>query len=199
MLGQFGKSNGSLTLTCFVSPWKCKASSLALSWENSNSIFLQESVQTRIFFWQCFLIRLLPSMREAVGAGNKKTAAAIVKAADPCGMLEDATTLWSRPPRQRKVGAQLQQMGRRVTKGGAMPVPKVALLPALTSTRFTTLAMACVSFTTTMPTRLSGVFHHVLGQKTKTPPNPYRFGSNINTRHCHGYAFPGNCRTHFSD
>jgi hypothetical protein len=36
LLGQFGKS-GSLTLTYFVSPWKCKDSSLALSWGNSNS------------------------------------------------------------------------------------------------------------------------------------------------------------------
>jgi hypothetical protein len=39
-----------------------------------------------------------------------------------------------------------------VTKGAATPVPKVALLPTLTSIHFTTLAMACVSFTNTMPT-----------------------------------------------
>jgi hypothetical protein len=39
VLGQFGKS-GSLTLTCSVSPWQCKASNLALSWGKSNSISL---------------------------------------------------------------------------------------------------------------------------------------------------------------
>jgi hypothetical protein len=33
-------------------------------------------------FLAMFLIRLLPSMREAVGAGNHKTASAIVKAAE---------------------------------------------------------------------------------------------------------------------
>jgi hypothetical protein len=74
-------------------------------------------------------------------------------------------------------------------KGAATPIPKVALLPALTSILFTTLAMACASFTTTTPTRLSGVFHPVLGQKTEKAPNPYWFSGNINTRHCHSHAF----------
>jgi hypothetical protein len=52
--GNLERVSGSLTLTCFISPRKCKASSLALSWGNSNSISLQESVQTRISFSQCF-------------------------------------------------------------------------------------------------------------------------------------------------
>jgi hypothetical protein len=56
-------------------------------------------------------------------------------------------------------------MGRRVTKGAATPVPKVALLPALTFILFTMLAMAYVSFTTTTSTRPSGVFHPVLGSE----------------------------------
>jgi hypothetical protein len=38
-------------------------------------------------FLAMFLIRLPPSMREVVGAGNHKTAAAIVKAADALGCL----------------------------------------------------------------------------------------------------------------
>jgi hypothetical protein len=88
-------------------------------------------------------------------------------------------------------------MERRATKGAATPISKVALLPALISTRSTTLAMACVNFTTTTPTRLTGTFHLVLGQKTKKPPNPYRFGGNINLHDCHGHALPGKCRTNF--
>jgi hypothetical protein len=49
LLGNLERVNGSLNLTCFVSPWKCKASSQALSWGNSNSISLQELVRTRTF------------------------------------------------------------------------------------------------------------------------------------------------------
>jgi hypothetical protein len=90
-------------------------------------------------------------------------------------------------------------MGRRVTKGTSTPVPKVTLLPALTSIHLTNLANACVNFTTTTPTRLSGVFHLVLSWKTKKPLNLYWFGGNINTHHFQGHDFLGKCRTLFSD
>jgi hypothetical protein len=53
LLGQFRKSKWQSHFDCFVSPLKHKASSLTLSWGNSNSISLQESVRTRTFFWQC--------------------------------------------------------------------------------------------------------------------------------------------------
>ncbi len=49
-------------------------------------------------FLAMFLIRLLPSMREAVGAGNHKTAAAIVKAANALWDAWAATTQRSRSP-----------------------------------------------------------------------------------------------------
>ncbi len=51
------------------------------------------------FFLAMFLVCLPPSMRETAGAGNHKTAAAMVKSADACGMLEVAMTLRSQPPR----------------------------------------------------------------------------------------------------
>ncbi len=52
-------------------------------------------------FLAMFLIRLPPSMREAVGAGNHKTAAALVKAAD---------TLWNaRGGHNPKVAATMTQ------------------------------------------------------------------------------------------
>jgi hypothetical protein len=37
----------------------------------------------------------------------------------------------------------------------------------------------------------------VLGQKTKKPPNPYRFGGNPCIHHGHGHAFPANARLIF--
>ncbi len=49
-----------------------------------------------------------------------------------------------------------------------MPVPKVALLSVLTSILFTTLAMACVSFTTTMSTRPQVYFTLYLVGKLKS-------------------------------
>jgi hypothetical protein len=56
-------------------------------------------------FLAMFLIRLPPSMQEAVSAGNHKTAVAMVRATDACGMLEAATTQRSRslaPASRRK-------------------------------------------------------------------------------------------------
>jgi hypothetical protein len=63
-------------------------------------------------FLAMFLIRLPPSMREAVGAGHHKTAADTVRAGTPCGTLEAATTPRSRPPRLTEVGAPLPPAGR---------------------------------------------------------------------------------------
>jgi hypothetical protein len=63
-------------------------------------------------FMAMFLIRLPPSMREAVGAGNHKTAWTRFEPQTPCGMLEAATTLWTRPPRLTEVGALLPLAGR---------------------------------------------------------------------------------------
>ncbi len=115
----------------------------------------------------------------------------------PCGMLGAATTPWSQPPRLNAVGALLLLAGGRVTKETATPDPKVALLPAPISTCFTTLAMACVNFITTMPTRLTGAFHPLLGGKTKKLPNLYQFSDNLSTHQGQCHAFPGNCQTHF--
>jgi hypothetical protein len=72
-------------------------------------------------------------------------------------MLEVATTPQSQPPRLSAVGALLL----------TATALKVAPLPALIFIRSKTLAMASVNFTTTTPTRLTGVLHPVLGRKTK--------------------------------
>jgi hypothetical protein len=113
-------------------------------------------------------------------------------------MLEAATTQQLQPPRHSAVGALLLTTGREATNGAVTPTPKVTPLPALTFIPFKTLAMACVNFIIITPTRLTGVLRPVLGWKTNLPLNHFRFGSQSNTRHCHGYAIPRQHRSHFS-
>ncbi len=113
-------------------------------------------------FISMFLIRLPPSMREAVGAGTHGTGAAMVKAA---GMLGAAKTQQLQPPRHSLVEALLLAVGREATNGAVTPTPKVSPLPAQTSIPSKTLAMACINFTITMPIRLTGVLHPVIGRE----------------------------------
>jgi hypothetical protein len=141
-------------------------------------------------FLAMFLICLLSSMRETVGAGAHKMAAAMVKAVDAlldAGDGHDPTVAAASTQRNRSA---LPAARREVTKGAVTPVPKVAPLPAQIFIHFKTLAMACVNFTITTPIGLTGAFHPVLGRKTNTPPDPFRFGDFSHTCHCHGYAFP---------
>jgi hypothetical protein len=94
-------------------------------------------------------------MREAVGADTHTTAAAVVKAVD---------ALWD--ARGSHDPTVAPHSGKRGDKKRATPVLKVAPLPALISIHLKTLVMVFVNFTTTMPTRLTGAFRPVLGQKT---------------------------------
>jgi hypothetical protein len=115
-------------------------------------------------FLAMFLIRLPPSMRETVGAGAHKTAAAMVKAAD--GLWDargghDPTVAAASTQRSRSPASG---SGKRGDKRRGMSVPKVAPLPAQISTLFKTLAMACANFITTTPIGLTGAFRPVLGQ-----------------------------------
>jgi hypothetical protein len=86
-----------------------------------------------------------------------------------------------------------------VTKGAATPVPKVVLLTALTSIHFTTLAMACVNFTTTTPTRPSGVVHPVRYLIGKLKSGRTLTGSVATSTHATATAmhFPANARLIF--
>jgi hypothetical protein len=106
-------------------------------------------------------------------------------------MLEAATTLWS----LTEVEALLPLAGRRATKGMATPVPKVTHLPALLSTPYRTLPMACASFTIITPIEHSGVLHPVLSWKTKVPLNLFWFSGHSSSCHCHCNAFPSQCWT----
>ncbi len=147
-------------------------------------------------FLAMFLIHLPPSMRETVGAGAHKTAAAMVKAAD---------TLWDAWGGPRPYGHSCldtakripaPSSGKRINKRGDNVRPKSRPLPTQIFILFRTLAMACVNFTTTTSIGLTGAFHPVLGQKTNSPPDPFQFGGFFHTCHYHGYAFS---RKHWLD
>ncbi len=150
-------------------------------------------------FLAMFFVRLPPSMRESVGAGNHTTAAAMVKAADALWdargghdpTVVAATTQRSRSPAPNN--------GRRGDKRGGNARSKSRPPPAQISIRSKTLAMASANFTTTTPIRLTGAFSPVLIQKTNWPPDRFWFGRNSYTCHCHGYAFSSQRRSHFLD
>ncbi len=93
----------------------------------------------------------MPSMREAIGSGNHKTAAAMVIS---CGMLAVATTSQLRPPRFTAIGAWLLLGGSGATRG---PAQKAALLLTKIFSVFKTLAMASASITITTMQGLTGV------------------------------------------
>jgi hypothetical protein len=136
-----------------------------------------------------FLIRLPPSMREAVGAGTHETAAAVVKAADALWDAQgghDPTVATALTQRSRSL---LLVVGREATKGKVMPAPP----HGQTFIRFKILVMTCVNFTIIMRIRLTGVLRPVLGRKTSLPPDHFWFEGQSNTRHCHGNAFPHQC------
>jgi hypothetical protein len=92
-----------------------------------------------------------------------------------------AMTLRSHLPRHSESGAPLPAAGREATKEAVTPAPKVAPLPGQISILFRTLAMACVNFLTTTPIGLTGAFRPVLGRKTNSPLDPFRFGGFFHT------------------
>jgi hypothetical protein len=117
-------------------------------------------------FLAMFLIRLPPSMREAVGAGTHTTAAAIVKAADALWDTRgshDPTVAAASTQRSR---SPAPHNGKQGDKKSGNANSKIHPLPTLISINFKTLAMAFLNFTTTTPTRLPGVLRPVLGRKT---------------------------------
>ncbi len=147
-LGSLERANGSYILSYYTSPWKCNVSSPGFSWGSWNNIshplFL-------IFFWLCFLFAFpLPCVRQHELATTRQPQP-WWRPRMPCGMLEAATTLRSRPPRLSKVGALLPTVGGEATTGPVTPAPKVPPPPARISIPLRTLAMACANFKITTP------------------------------------------------
>jgi hypothetical protein len=143
-------------------------------------------------FLAMFLIHLPPSMRETVGAGAHKMAAAMVKAADALWDARgdhDPTVAAASTQRNRSPAPSSRKRG---DKGAVTPAPKVAPLSPQISILFKTLAMACVNLTATMPIGLTGAFRPVRGWKLIRCRTP--FGSAAFTTHATTTAmhFPAN-------
>ena len=152
-------------------------------------------------FLAMFLIRLLPSMRETVGASTHGTAAAMVKVAEALWDARgghDPTVAASSTQRSRSPAPSSGKRGNK--RGGTGNArPKSRLLPTQIFILFRTLAMACVNFTITTPTGLTGAFRPVLCRKTNSPPDLFRFGSFPHTCHSTAMHFPANAGLIFYD
>jgi hypothetical protein len=77
-------------------------------------------------FLAMFLIRLPPLMRETVGTGAVKTAAAMVKAADALWDARGSHDPMVAAALTQRAEVPLPAAGREATKGAVTPVPKVA-------------------------------------------------------------------------
>ncbi len=187
------RANGNLTFNCFAFPCKCRASSPVFSWESANNIYLQECHLTMTFFLQSFWFVFHHPWERQKELAPMEQPQPWWRLRTPYGMLRVATTLRSQLPRHSEAGAPLPPAGREATKEAVMPAPKVAPLPAQIFILFRALAMACINFTTATPIGLTGGFRPVLGRKTISPPDPFRFGGFFHTCHCHGYAFSCKC------
>jgi hypothetical protein len=82
LLGQFGKSKWQSYFDLLHLPMKTQGLKPGALMEKLKQHLLPGVSLDTDLFLAMFLIRLPHSMREAVGAGNHKTAAAVVKAAD---------------------------------------------------------------------------------------------------------------------
>jgi hypothetical protein len=166
LLGQFGKSMWQSYFYLLRLPMEMPGLKPSVLMGKLKQHFPPGVPDTDLFL-AMFLIHLPPSVREVVGAGNHKTAVAIVKGPD---------TLWdARGGQSPTVAADMTQCsrspapagGKKSDKRNGNAHSKVTLLPTPIFYLSTTLAMACVNFTTT-PTRLTGVFPPCLVGKLKS-------------------------------
>jgi hypothetical protein len=198
LLGQFGKSKWQSYFELLRLPMEMQGLKPSVLMGKLKQNLPPGASPDNGLFLAMFLIRLPAFMRETVGAGDHRKAAAMVKAAD---------ALWdARGGHDPTVAAALIQQsrspapssGKRGDKRGGNARPKSRPLPVQISIPSKTLAMACANFTIITP-GLTGAFRPVLGRKTNSPPNPFRFGSFPHTCHCHGYAFSRKHWLDFSD
>jgi hypothetical protein len=127
LLGQFGKSKWQSYFELLRLPMEMQGlKSSVLMGKLKQHLPPGASPDTDLFL-AMFLIRLPASMRETVGAGDHKTAVAMVKLQKPYGMLGAATILRSQPLRLSEAGTPLPAAGREATKGGGNTRPKSRL------------------------------------------------------------------------
>ncbi len=168
--GSLEKVNGSLILSCFVSPWKCRASSPAFSWEieAASSSWCQSRHQplfVDVFdpaaaFHERGSKHCKPQKGRSDGYGCKRF---VRRSPRPQPYWHSVVGVWL-------------QRGRRTTRGAAVPIQKVVLLPLqisfICSTLPTTTSVNTTVITAQGPT---AVFPLVPDLKTEKPPSRYMY------------------------
>ncbi len=105
-LGQFGKSKRQSYFELLLLPMEIQGLKPGVLMEKLKQHLPHGVIPDNDLFLTMFLIRLQPSMREAIGAGNHKTAVAMVRASDTLWdargsrvpTVAAAMTPWSQPP-----------------------------------------------------------------------------------------------------
>jgi hypothetical protein len=152
LLGQFGKSKWQSYFDLLRLPLGLDGLKTSVLMNKLKQLLPHGVGPDNDLFLSMFLIRLPPSMQEGVGAGDQKTAAAMVETTDALWdargshkpMVTAARTQGSRSLTQDKGEAKGQE------GWGGVPIQKVNLLPIPIFSVFTTPAMACESITITM-------------------------------------------------
>jgi hypothetical protein len=128
LLGQFGKSKRQLYFELIRLPMEMQGLKPSVLMGKLKQ-HLPSGVSPDRPFSSMFLIRLPPSMREAVGAGNHRMAAAMVKAVDTlwdAGGSHDPTVAAALTQRSRSPAPNNRKRG---DKRAATPALKVAPFP----------------------------------------------------------------------
>jgi hypothetical protein len=174
LLGQFGKSKWQSDFELLRFPMEMQGLKPSVLMGKLKHLPPGISPDNDLFL-AMFLIHLPPSMRETVGAGAHGTAAAMVKAADAIWDARGGHDLTVAAASTQQSRSPAPSSGKRGDKRGGNTRPK-SRPPS-------------PQISTTLPIGLTGAFHPVLGPKTNSLPDPYRFGGFPHTCHCHGYAF----------
>ncbi len=140
-------------------------------------------------FLAMFLIRLPPFMRETVGAGAHKTAAAMVKAADALWDARgghDPTLAAASTQRSRSPAPSSRKRGDK-RGGNTRPKSRPPSHPDFHSFQNPSNGMCKIN--NYYANRANSAFRPVLGRKIYSPLDPFQFGGFPHTCHCHGNAF----------
>jgi hypothetical protein len=149
-------------------------------------------------FLAMFLVRLPPSMRETVGAGNHTTAAAMVKAADALWEVQgghDPTVAAATTQQSRSPAPNNRRRGNK-RGGNARSKSRPPSRPDFHS--FQNPSNGMCKFHNYYANRAHRCAPPVLGRKTNLLPDHFRFSDQSSTRQCHGDAFSSQCRIYFS-
>jgi hypothetical protein len=187
LLGQFGKSKWHPYFELLRLPMEMQGLKPSGLMGKLKKHLLPEYHLTMTLFLAMFLIRLLPSMRETVGAGTHGTAAAMVKAADTLWDAwgdHDPTVAATSTQRSKSPAPSNGKRGDK-RSSNARPKSRPPSRPGFHS--FQNPGNGMCKFHNYYANRANRC--PVLGWKTNLPPDPLRFSGFFHTCHSHGYAF----------